>query len=454
MNRLFICLALLTTALPGLSSEAPGAPSLIMTDVAAHGQTGGADPGRAEGEVSHGNSARVDKSSSALEIGDPDSEGPVKTAETVDAKQRDFRAELLNAQRLRRAKETKSATQVLVNMLQANAPEKLKQVALLELAMVARDDNDLLKAQQIYSQWTALYPKDPSVPKVLLQQGILYRKMGSDNLARNKFFAVMTAAVNLPPDHFAEYQRLVLHAQTQIADTYYSESNYTEAADFYKRLLKSDSPELDKSDIQFKLIRTYSLLNLHQELIAQARDFVQRYLESGKLAEVRFLLAKSLKATARNSDSLQQVMILLESKSRSAAQSPADWAYWQQRTGNEIANQLYQEGDYLKALTIYENLSKLDTSVPWQFPVWYQIGLVFEKLSQPQQAKDYYNKILDREKELAAGDAPGLRTVIDMARWRIHYLDWEMQADKKSRDLKNPPEEPQTASAAPPPAKP
>jgi tetratricopeptide (TPR) repeat protein len=361
---------------------------------------------------------------------------------------------LLNAQRQRLAKDTKMAALTLVGLLESSAPDAIKRTALLELAAVARDENDLVKAEQIYAQWIERYPKDPSVPRVLFYQGKLYRKIGSDGMALSKFFAVMHSAVNLPLDHLEEYQRLVLLAQTEIADTYYSEGKFVDAGDFFKRLLKLDSAELNRPAIQYKLISSYSLLGAYADVVVQAQDFVRKYPDEGKLPEVRFLLAKALKQLGRNSESLQHVMVLLESKSGSAAQSPSDWAYWQQRTGNEIANQLYQEGDYLKALMIYENLAKLDNSVPWQLPVWYQIGLVNERLNQPQQANDYYRRIIDREKELPTGDAPGLRTVIDMAKWRLNYLGWEVQAEKKSRELNSPGEDPQSASVDPPRSKP
>ncbi len=449
-KRLLLCLVAAATASLVIASEQSRAPALLMTDVAAPGQNAAADfPIDPDPE---GTKATLQEA--AGELINENFHKPASVS-AKEAEQKDYKADLLAAQRLRRTKETKGASLALVALLKSDAPDSIKRVALLELAAVACDENELVKAQQIYSQWLDKYPKDPSEPLVLLKQGMLYRKMGADNQARNKFYAVMRTALNLPPDHLKEYQRMVLLAQTEIADTYQSEGNFSEAIVFYKKLLKLDAVELNKAEIQYKLVHAYSQLGMHAELVALAKDFTQRYPENGRLAETRFLLSKSLKAIGRNSDSLQQVMILLESKSRSAAQSPADWAYWQQRTGNEIANQLYQEGDYLKALTIYENLAALDKTVQWQLPVWYQIGLVYEKLSQPQKAKDQYQQIIDREPELAANSSPGLRTVVDMSKWRLNFLGWEMDAEKKANDLKNPATEPsQTASVSTPPSQP
>ena len=73
-----------------------------------------------------------------------------------------------------------------------------------------------------------------------------------------------------------------------------------------------------------------------------------------------FLLASALKQLNRPSESLKQVLLLLQSKSQSAALTTNDWVYWQQKTGNEIANQLYKEGNYTDALAIYKSLSGED----------------------------------------------------------------------------------------------
>ena len=445
------------------AGQPSNAPALLMTDVAASGQGAAsrhapdkspappAKPAARKPDLPVPESAPAAASlhpPSPTVAGEAGSENGL-SREALETRQAD-ELKLLCAQRQRRAKDTKMAAKTLVSLLESPAAEPIKRTALLELAAVARDENDLVKAQQIYAQWLERYPKDPSVPRVLFHQGKLYRTIGSDSLALVKFYAVMTSALNLQSDHLEEYRRLVLLAQTEIADTYYSEGNYAEAAEFFKRLLKLDSAELDRAAIQYKLIDTYDLLRAHVEVVAQGPDFIQKYPDDRNLPKVRFLLAKALKQLGRNSESLQQVMILLESKSRSAAQSPADWAYWQQRTGNEIANQLYQEGDYLKALMIYENLSKLDPSVSWQLPVWYQIGLVNERLNQPQQATDYYRRIAEREKELPPGEASGLQTVVDMAKWRVNYIGWETRADRTGRELKSPGEDPSSAGAGPP----
>ena len=110
------------------------------------------------------------------------------------------------------------------------------------------------------------------------------------------------------------------------------------------------------------------------------------------------------------------------------------WAQgWRQRAGNEIANQLYGSGDYLNALSIYSSLANLDLSPRWRMPAWYQIGLVYERLQQPQKALEAYDKILASEKDLdSTTTSPNLDVIREMAKWRRNYLGWLMQAERSN----------------------
>src|SRR5690606_14229462 len=107
-------------------------------------------------------------------------------------------------------------------------------------------------------------------------------------------------------------------------------------------------------------IRSLAGLNRHTEVIAQAEIFVNQYPDAPELPEVRFLYADALKKLGRAREATQQVLALLQAQESVAMNQPANWAYWQQRSGNEIANQFYKEGDYLNALEIYQNLALLN----------------------------------------------------------------------------------------------
>ncbi len=360
---------------------------------------------------------------------------------------REFQIQLDLARQQRREKTPSLAVATLVALLQTNASTELKRPALFELALAAQDDNQLLKAQQVFSQYLHNYPEDPSAPEVLLRQGLLYRQMGVTTLAISKFYAVMSTALKLKLNNIDYYKKLVLQAQVEIADTYYLEGKYLEASDFFGRLLRTEAPELNKTQVQFKLIRSLSSLTNDAETVAKAQVFLELYPDCQEVPEVRFLLASALKKLGHNPESMKQVLLLLQSQQENVRKDPETWVYWQRRAGNEIANQLYKEGDYLNALEIYLSLADLDKSATWQLPVWYQTALVYEQLQQWPKATATYTRIINRQKELTAADTtPSLASLLEMAKWRKDYIDWMEKARATNQGFQR------TAAYEPPPA--
>jgi tetratricopeptide (TPR) repeat protein len=331
--------------------------------------------------------------------------------------------DLAREQRLN--KEYAAASQVLVGIMNSVVPIEFKRKSLFELALVAQDEGKLIKAQQIFGQYLHLYSKDPSVPEILLRQGLIYRQMGVNTLAVSKFYAVMSSALKLKLENMDYYQKLVLQAQVEIADTFYMEGNYEDACDYYNRLLKSGSEELDREQIHYKLVRSLSFSTNSSDTVARAQSFLTVYTNSTDVPEVRFLLASVLKRVGRNQDAMKQVLLLLEDRQGTARRNQDVWIYWQQRAGNEIASQLFKEGDFLSALQIYQNLAVLDKTPEWQLPVWYQTALVFEQLEQPVKAVEVYSRIIERKKDLNPGSlTPSLESLLEMSQWRKDYLNW------------------------------
>jgi tetratricopeptide (TPR) repeat protein len=351
----------------------------------------------------------------------------------------DLQTRLEAARKLRADKEYDRSERALVQLLEGKAPEEIKRPALLELAMVMQDKNDNQKAQDAFAEYVRRYPKDASVPEILLRQAYLYREMGIPVLALAKFYGVISACLNLQLDQMEYYKKLVLRAQAEIAETYYLQGKYTEAIDYFNRLLKLDNTALNKSDVIYKLVRCFAGLKKFEDTVAEARLYIEKYPDGADAPEARYLLADALKKLGRNPESLKEIMDLLELQHAKSAIDPGQWLYWQQRAGNNIANQLYREGDFISALQIYSKLAEMNKSPEWQMPVWYQIGLVYENLKQDQKASEFYDKIIGREKELKEV-SPSLRQVIDMAAWRKHYLAWELNALLVNRDLQPAPE--------------
>jgi tetratricopeptide (TPR) repeat protein len=345
----------------------------------------------------------------------------------------EFVQKLETARYLRKMRRTKEAQSLLVSLLNSDVPEPIQSSALFELAGLAQGEDDLPRAQQICAQFLNRWPGDPRVPEVLLQQGRLFRQMGLHDMALTKFYAVMTAALTLKSDRLDYYEQLVVQAQLEIAGTHYSLGKYADAAEYYSRLFKQDNPEIDKPQILYKLVRCYNSTSNYDKAVSCGQEYLAHYPDAPEEPEVRFDLAAALKQFGRDNESLQQVLTLLQKQSARAAEHPELWAYWQQRAGNLIANQFYREGDYPRALDIYNSLSQLDASPQWQLPVWYQIGMTYEHLLQPQKATDIYQQIISREAGMGTNAPASLSSIADMARWRVGFIQWQNTAESANR---------------------
>jgi tetratricopeptide (TPR) repeat protein len=321
------------------------------------------------------------------------------------------------------------ATAAFTALLQEPVPEHLQRAAMIELAQIAYDENDLPRAQQVLAHWLVRWPKDSAAPEVLLRQGLILRQMGLPGKAITKLYAVMTSALSLKPDRIDYYQKLVLRAQNEIAETHFQLGNWSEACESFGRLLKLEVPPANRSFIHYRLIHCLVGLNRRTEAIAQARDFLDRYAEAPERPEVQFLRARCLKQTGQDVEAREQVLALLREQHAGGERSAATLAYWQRRAGNEIANQFYQQGDLMAALDLYLTLAGLATSDEWQMPVWYQIGLIYERLNQPVKAGEYFGRVTQRESQLSTNAAPSLKALVEMARWRKDFREWQVKAD-------------------------
>jgi tetratricopeptide (TPR) repeat protein len=344
-----------------------------------------------------------------------------------------WQAQLDQARRENQQKNPSQAAKTLESVLQENPTDEIRRTGLLELALMAQAQGQFAKAQRILTQYVQTYPRDSSVPEVLLRQGLLYREMGTLDMALAKFYSVMTVVLHLELNRMEYYQRLVLQAQTEIADTYCAQERYAEASACYRRLLKLDSPVLKKSQIHLKLMRSLSRQAAHSEVATEADKFLRSKIEPLQEAETRLLWASSLLRLGRKAEAREQLFLQLASlgelqQADTNTLTSAVVAQRQQQAGNEFANQLYSDGDYKNALALYVSLAQSNPSLEWQLSALYQTALVYERLGQLDQARKSYEQVVEkcRGNRLPLDDTS--KFLLEMTERRLKMVAWLIQA--------------------------
>ena len=350
-----------------------------------------------------------------------------------DRRRASFEELMENARRLRKSKWYDQARGSYVDLLKSGAPEEMQKSAMLELALMARAERELPRAQQILAQYLQRWPGDFSAPEVLLEQGEIYREMGAWNLALAKFYSVITTALVLKTDRFDYYQAVVLRAQTEIAETQLAAGRPAESIDALERLLKLESPALDEQKVRLKLVQSLAAVGRHDRVVVESQTLLGSKDQPVEEAELRYHLATSLRQLGRNAESLQQVFLLLQCGTNGAPAVLQQIRHWKQRAGNEIANQLYNAGDYFSALQLYEVLLGLDPSPEWQLPLLYQIGLAQERLEQPTKAAETFGLVIGRLNQAASGDGESVKFLGEMAHWRKDLLEWKLRREAGPR---------------------
>ena len=370
-----------------------------------------------------------------------------------------------------------AAESILAGIIEnPDSPLETQRDCLKHLAQFALDSGANAKAQQIYSQLVSRYPLHPDTPSILYRQGVLYRKIGATELALSKFHAVMSTVVSLQVKDISTYRSLVLLAQTEIADTFLMAGQFDRAADYYRRVLKLGDSDLNEAQIRLKLVKAVFELKDWKGVLAEGQLCIERAALSSQIAEVRFLMAEAYRKLGMRQEAIQQTLELLNTEQERASKDPDNWSYWQKRTGNKLANELYEQGDYLNALLIYETLFKLPGNAEWHSQALYQIGLIYERMFQPDRASAAYSEILSRSTNAAiassatnnaakssatnptngAPSAPppsaasgkkvaaqsptepvsaGLNLIREMALWRLNNLRWDQNVNQEVQKI-------------------
>ena len=308
-----------------------------------------------------------------------------------------------------------------------------RNLALLGLARMYRKQGTYIKAAAIYERFLKDHPEDPRTPEVMLDLGRTLRAMGAHKLALSRFYNVINSTLKLTSDGFSTYQLLARTAQFEIAETLYESGDFAEAGKFFLRLRLLDLAPADRARAHFKAACAQRLNGDHETAAATLRAYLEQWPADEHVPEARYLLAATLRQLNRPEEALAATLALLQAESAQPGTDARRWAYWQRRTGNQLANEFFQAGDTLNALAIYRGLASLAPEPAWRLPVLYQIALCQERLRQTDDARATYAAIRDAlaPAEGAPAPTPELTELARMAAWRLSQLDWRDQTDHR-----------------------
>jgi len=337
-------------------------------------------------------------------------------------------------------------SQSVESILTSDASEPLKEqtrkLTLLELAHLReeaavkdRDGGHLERALQLLAEFVERYSRDPAVPEVLLRQGHLLSQLGLRDEAIEKFYLVLRSVPRLEGANLAYSRRLVLMAQSAIADTMAEVGRHPEAVDLYARILLSKSEELEVEVVRVKQLR--SVQESSKPLVTEgfARRFLEDFPQSEFIPEVRHILGSAYSQQGDRAAAMEQYQLLLEAIELAPENRRQHWQRWKLMVGNDLANQFFIEGNTIAALALYRGLAAIHEDLKNRQALLYQVGLCEERLGQADAALKTYSDILaSKDQQGLATNSPSLKLLQNMASLRISVLKSEAEA----REAKGP----------------
>ena len=318
-------------------------------------------------------------------------------------------------------------------VLAEKATKEQDHAALMGLARTYRKKTEFTKAAAIYETVIQNYPEDPLLPTVYLELGRTLRALGAYKIAIARFYSVINTTLKLPENNADNYRQLARTAQFEIAETHFQAGEYEEANRYFARLKLLDLAPEDRARAHFKSIYALTLLGDHEKAVGGFRAYLDQNPNDENVPEARYLLSVSYRALGRYNESLATALELLRAEKKYVDSNPKRWAYWQRKTGNTLANQFFEQGDFGSALIIYQNLANLSPEPSWRLPVLYQIGLCNERLHLNDRARECYETILEGTRN-ATNESPRHQELVDlfeMADWRMKHLVWQQTTDRK-----------------------
>jgi tetratricopeptide (TPR) repeat protein len=348
----------------------------------------------------------------------------VQTEQTIIEQDERLKARLENAI-------TSQIEPELIKFVDMDIGSHYKRTVLLTLGEIYEKQGSPSRLIALYEKFGMEFPRDRDLPKIFLKLGRMYREAGAHNTALGKFYNVLNVALNVPVDELKEYQEVSHRAQLEIAETFFAMGAYDQAAKFFKRLLRVDLMAEDKQNVLFKYAYTIYLSGSFQEAISSMRSFIHTFPDSELAAEARFLLAETYTRLNDPKSAMRETLELLSQEITKINTHPEAWLYWKKRTGNQLANRFYEVGNYMDALIIYQAMVQVSEEPSWRWPVLYQVGLCYERLSMKPKAIEAYQGIVESAKTEANASESDftLVSIKEMAQWRLDRLDLDLDME-------------------------
>lgn len=316
-------------------------------------------------------------------------------------------------------------------VLQAHADRETEVEALFGLSAGYRHLNERTRAVAILERLIKDYPESPQTARALLDAGRIHRDLGAERLAMSRFYAVLQATLRIPDAKWAsQYKQLARTAQYEIAETHLRAGRYDEAERYFTRFSLLELAPADRARGSFKVIEARAAAEKYEAVINGVNHFIEEYPKDPHVPAALHHAARALRALGRGDEALEHTLRLLQATREDQAANPDAWAYWQRRTGNELANTFFQRGEFTNARQIYDTLAELDATPEWRYPAQYQGALCRERLGLTEEAIEMYHNILDNTLE---SESPALQEIAQMASWRITHLE---TMDRERSDIR------------------
>ncbi|MBI5690464.1 MAG: tetratricopeptide repeat protein [Verrucomicrobia bacterium] len=307
-------------------------------------------------------------------------------------------------------------------------PESEIKAALLALARMHRKQGTLTKAVAIYERFLKDFPLDERSPDALLDLGRSLRALGIHKPAIARFYSVLNSTLKISGGNFEHYQLLAKTAQFEIAQTHFEAGEFAEAHKYFTRLRLLELAPADRARAHFMAASAQRLQGDLEGAVTNLRSFLDQAPADENIPEARYLLAVTLRDLKRPQEALQATLELLRAEKGRTHQDPKRWAYWQRRTGNQLANDFFEGGDTFNAQLIYAGLVELAPEPAWRLPLQYQIALCYERLGAVERARQSYRDIVGA---VGSPPAPEFAELGRLATWRIEHLNWRDRIDQQ-----------------------